>query len=372
MLMQGGTVGIVRKPEQRECHVEYPKSFSGIWSQIQLQRRADSLWNRKGRSVSRDSKWSVVITSYGVGHRIERAVQSIVDQTVDPVEFVVVDDASDDIETRRALDRIAGSVEIVRLPERQGVGVARNTGVRATTRPLVLCLDGDDWVDPAYLEMAQAVFEDRPEVGIVSAWVRFEGERTGEWRSDQVDILDFLASNLISSASTFRREASAAVGYYAEDLIGYEDWEHWIAIAAKNWKVHVIPEVLVHYDWRPGSLGRSSDKQARRLVQDIVSRHEYLFRENVGPVLGAMREQILRVEGEARSAWADLEAATLEIQKVWGLVGELGNTLEKQGYTIDTLIQELERTRQRVSELEGAGEEPNGQRDLISGSQEDQ
>ena len=295
-----------------------------------------------------------MITSYGVGRRVERAVNSILEQTLDNLEVVVVDDGSEDAETLESLDRLADTIPIERMTGRRGVGAARNRGLELTTNPYVLCLDGDDWVEPQYLEMAQGIFDTRPRAGIATAWVRLEGDRQGEWRPEDFALGDLMAANQICSASTFRRVASETVDFYAEVLGGYEDWEHWIAIVAEGWEARVIPEVLIHYEGRPGSQGRTADTRAQRLVEDIVSKHQGLFRENVGAVLGRKHCQVIALEAEAREAWKRGEAAETELQRVWGLVGELGEKLKLQGGAVDELDRELEGTRRMVRELREA------------------
>lgn len=351
------------------------------------------------------SSCTVVVTSYGVGERIERAVTSILEQTLAGNEVVVVDDASQDASTISSLARLPQDIPIHRIPERRGAAAARNLGLALTTQPYVLCLDGDDWVDPAYLERAREIFERHPDVGIVSAWVRFEGDRHGEWKPEPFELADLLAANRISAASIFRREASQARGHYDEALGGYEDWEHWIAIMAAGWQTAIIPEVMIHYEWRPDSLGRASDADARRITERIVARHRELYRDRIDAVFPKKHERAVALEAEAREAWErgrlaeeelqrawrlvedlrgrigsfrDLErelqrawqlvkelSSKLEgqagcyqdLQRTWQLVAELGQKLEMQQRAIEALNQELTRMRRRAGEIE-SGEAP--------------
>lgn len=304
--------------------------------------------------VAQTSPFSVVITSYGVGTRIERAVDSILNQTLKSLEVVVVDDGSNDAETLKSLDRLSNAIKIERMTGRRGAGAARNRGLALTSQPYVLCLDGDDWVEPRYLEMAQLMFEARPDVGVVSAWVRFEGDRQGEWRPREHEIEDLLAANQIPSTSAFRRCASEEVGSYADDLAGYHDWEHWIAIAANGWRTLIIPEILIHYELRPGSLGKVSNANARRLIESIHAKHEDLYRKFCGTVLASKHEQVIELEAEAREAWMRCEIAENELRRVWRIVDELGTKLESQGRGIRELVSELDRLRRCVCDLESA------------------
>ncbi len=266
--------------------------------------------------MSPDSDFSAVITSFGVGNRVERAVESIKNQTLPGIDLVVVDDASQDAETLQSLKELEPHVRIERLAEQRGVGNARNVGLALTNGPYVLCLDGDDWVEPRYLELAKTKFDSDPAVGIVSAWVRFEGQRQGEWRPEEFGLEDILATNQIQSASTFRRSASESVNSYNAELGGYEDWEHWISIVAAGWTTRVIAESLIHYEIRPDSLSRRSNRHARQLVEFIVGLHEGLYHSLMGPIFSAKVERAIFLEREIEKALERCEELEEEIASI--------------------------------------------------------
>jgi glycosyltransferase involved in cell wall biosynthesis len=304
------------------------------------------------------SKFSVVITSYGVGRRIERAVDSVLSQTCIGPELVIVDDASHDTETIESLKKLEGKVGIERFAERRGVAAARNRGLELTSKPYVVCLDGDDWIEDQYLELAQEIFDSQPKIGIVSAWVTFHGEQHGEWKPRAFSPEDLLASNRLHSATAFRRLASEEVGYYIKELQGYEDWEHWISITERGWENHIIPEFLLHYDRRSDGLGRTANHHARSIVEKIVAKHEDIYRQYLGQVLAIKHDGALALEKEIRAAWRQGENTGKELQRVWGIVGELGKKLEKQGADIGELMDELRESRKRVQDLEENAHSP--------------
>ena len=97
-----------------------------------------------------------VITSYNQGEMLREAVRSVYDQTLRPAGIIIVDDGSADEESIRILKEIetdAGAsvpVHVIRQ-EYRGVSAERNTGIRNTSSPMVLVLDGDDRLKPGYI-----------------------------------------------------------------------------------------------------------------------------------------------------------------------------------------------------------------------------
>lgn len=94
---------------------------------------------------------SVVIPCYLCSDSIERAVVSVIHQTLRPAEVVLVDDASPDGgKTVRELKRLASqysdkiSIRLIQLERNSGPGSARNRGWEVVTQPFIAFLDADD------------------------------------------------------------------------------------------------------------------------------------------------------------------------------------------------------------------------------------
>lgn len=99
---------------------------------------------------------SVVIPTYNRGHLIQRAIDSVLNQTFAPAEIIVVDDGSED-DTR---GRVAAYGERVRYlhQENGGSAAARHRGMLAATHDWVALLDSDDLWLPTHLErVAEAI-----------------------------------------------------------------------------------------------------------------------------------------------------------------------------------------------------------------------
>ena len=94
-----------------------------------------------------DARIAVVIPCYNDGDLVGETIDSISED--EPVELVVVDDASPDEHTREVLaDLASNGTRVVRHEQNRGLGAARTTGVRSTSAPYVFPLDSDDMAVP--------------------------------------------------------------------------------------------------------------------------------------------------------------------------------------------------------------------------------
>ena len=99
-------------------------------------------------------KISIVVPIYNISSYIEQCVQSIVNQTVQPFEVILVDDCSKD-DSGDICDNYAKKysfVQVVHKKMQGGLSSARNTGILSAKGDYVLFVDGDDWIDQKLLK----------------------------------------------------------------------------------------------------------------------------------------------------------------------------------------------------------------------------
>lgn len=116
-------------------------------------------------SVDDDPLVSVVITTYYRNEALSRAIDSVLNQSYDPVELVVVDDSGEGHAAPVAADR--ANVEYVALDENQGSNGARTAGVERAEGAYVHLLDDDDRMAESKLERQVAVARRNDDVGVV-------------------------------------------------------------------------------------------------------------------------------------------------------------------------------------------------------------
>lgn len=97
---------------------------------------------------------SIIVPVYGVERYIGKCIESILDQSFNDLELILVDDGSLD-DSGNICDGYAQKdcrVKVIHSPNR-GVSHARNLGIESAKGRFISFIDGDDWVDPDYLTL---------------------------------------------------------------------------------------------------------------------------------------------------------------------------------------------------------------------------
>lgn len=232
---------------------------------------------------------SVVIPFYNLGQYVEETVASVLASGYRPIEVLIVDDGSDDEASLAALRRIEQThnvaVRVLRT-ENGGLAAARNAGAAASKGEWLAFVDADDLVAPTFFERAVAVLRRLENVSYVTAWVRFFGAWEGAWPAWNVELPYLLAHNLLTAFTVLRRADFLAFGQNDPGFnFAFEDYDAWLAMAAHGCIGVSIPEVLVDYRLRPGSMTRRlNDTQTLHMLDQLATKHAELFRR-YGPEL---------------------------------------------------------------------------------------
>ena len=181
---------------------------------------------------------SVVIPSYNRAQYIAETIESVLAQTYNNIEVVVIDDGSKD-NTREVVEPYSPRVRYV-WQENSERGASRNHGLRLSKGEFLAFLDSDDLWLPNKLEEELRIFGEMPNVGVVYSdadLVDSEGRflktimRNG-YSGAVTDKL--LRDNFVTlSAHLIRRSLAVQVGGFREEreLSGSEDWEFWIRLS---------------------------------------------------------------------------------------------------------------------------------------------
>src|SRR2546428_12065850 len=126
-------------------------------------------------------KVAVIIPCYNRGRYLDEAVESVLAQTFEDFEILVVDDGSTEDETRRLLASYDKPRTRIVHSENRGLPAAKNLGLAHTTGPYVCMLDADDRLDPCLLEKSVAALDGDSPIAFESHWLGRFGDEEGGW-----------------------------------------------------------------------------------------------------------------------------------------------------------------------------------------------
>jgi len=145
---------------------------------------------------------SVVLPIYKVEPYIERCVRSLMEQTLQDVEFIFVDDASPDDSVnmaRRIVSRYHRNVRFVVHDTNKGLPSARNTGLRLATGDFIYHCDSDDWLEPEMLEkMVNAAERDHADFVYCDFFLSFTEKERSMSQPHFVEKFDALEKGLMT------------------------------------------------------------------------------------------------------------------------------------------------------------------------------
>ena len=221
---------------------------------------------------------SIIIPCYNYGRYVEEAIDSVLRQTFQRLEIIVVNDGSTDpgtVAVLRDLDK--AKTRVLHQPN-SGLPGARNRGIRQARGKYICCLDADDTIEPTYLEKAISLLEANPGVGFAYSWVRLFGDVQDVWYTEPFDLEALVRYNHVSVAAVYRRADWQQVGGYCSEMRhGYEDWEFWVRLAGQGLRGYLIPELLFNYRRHGRSMIDAAQEKHSELVSDIAGRNASLF-----------------------------------------------------------------------------------------------
>lgn len=178
---------------------------------------------------------SIVIPCYNQGNFIAETINSVLAQTYDHLEIIIVNDGSTDNSDEIIKEIIKENSQIIYLKTQNGgVSKARNIGIETASGKYILPLDADDLINPKYIDLAIAEFIKNPELIIVTAKGKFFGKEDGYWNLEEFSMKKMLHGNVIFCPSLFKKTDWKKIGGFDETMTHLEDWDFFIRLSAIN------------------------------------------------------------------------------------------------------------------------------------------
>ncbi|MEW6068859.1 MAG: glycosyltransferase [Nitrospirota bacterium] len=227
-------------------------------------------------------KVSVIIPCYNLGIYLDEAVDSVLAQTYQDYEIIIINDGSTDEFTNNLLKDYSKPKCTIYTTPNQGLPAARNYGIERSKGECICCLDADDKYHPEFLVKTMASLDGDKEhkYGFVTSYVQVFGEENYIWETAEYNPYRLAVDNRIHVASLFRKQCWEEVGGYSTNLSGYQDWDFWISIAAKGYEWKIIKEPLFYYRIRKNSMLKTSDKKRNALYNQIIENNKNFYKNN--------------------------------------------------------------------------------------------
>jgi glycosyltransferase involved in cell wall biosynthesis len=255
--------------------------------------------------IKKTSKISVIIPTYNRAHLIERSIISVLNQTYQNFEIIVVDDGSIDNteEIIKKLQRTDNRIRYIKLEKNIGAAAARNIGIKAAKEEYVAFQDSDDEWLPEKIEKQIRVLENAPpNTGIIySDMLRInENNETEYWHSPKITSgnlinekkLEYQVSGLGIQTSIIKKECFEKVGLFDEKFPRLIDLEFFIRLS-KKYRFEHITEPLVKYYSTVGistnvnSLITAQNLLIKKYNKEIIKNKKFLSKQyyNMGIAL---------------------------------------------------------------------------------------
>ena len=249
---------------------------------------------------------SVVIPTFNRPDLLERAVRSVLAQTMVNLEILVVNDAGAPVEDLLyRLDNGGGRIVSIRLAKNGGRGAVRNAALKIARGKYIAYLDDDDYYYPEHLEVLSGFLERSGEkVAYTDSLNAVQQKRNGVWETletklhysydfdyDHIFINNYIPTLCIMHA----RECLDKAGLFDETLLTQEDWDMWLRVSL-YYKFHHIARVTSEYTNRLGEVSQSRTDPQADFYATLCRIHEkYAHHLADKPALRARQEEYRRL-----------------------------------------------------------------------------
>lgn len=218
---------------------------------------------------------SIIIPIYNRLEYINEAIDSVLAQTYQNYEIVVVDDGSTS-NVKRVLEPYMNKIKYI-WQENKGLAVARNTGIKNSEGKYFAFLDDDDLFEPQKLEVQVPILENNPQVGFVySDYYIFETSNKKETRlslaagrdrpSSEFTKLFFVNPNVAINSVLIRRKCFEDVGLFDESLYQHEDGDMLLRIALQ-WQVKFLNYPSAKVRRHPNKMSQNRIEMCKAIIK---------------------------------------------------------------------------------------------------------
>lgn len=226
---------------------------------------------------------SIIMPTYNRGYIIEKAIQSVIEQTYQNWELIIVDDASTD-DTEYRIKKINDSrIVYVKNEENRGANYSRNRGCDLSRGDFLAFLDSDNfWTNDKLEKQINVLINCSDNVAFVFCRLKLFDKTEKIWPEQQINMEDLgriLRKRNVADTNTvlMRKSAFEKVGKFDEEMPRLQEWELFFrTIVVYQYDAIFLPDILGCGVLQPNSIGRNSRKLQDAIVLFLEKHMGYM------------------------------------------------------------------------------------------------
>lgn len=228
-----------------------------------------------------EADFSVIIPTFNRAQELSKAIVSIINQSSDNWNLIIVDDGSTD-NTKDKIQKhlITDKIKYV-YQQHSGVSVARNHGIKLTSSDYIIFLDSDDELYPDLIRDLTRLDYKKYDVIFWEVKKNF-GESTSIWKPRKLEkIYNGIRGSFLSGSVCYRKEILETAGGFDPNIKFGENFEMGMRIAQlPELKTIILPSVYLEYKINLGCRPNSEPNSKLESLQYLLKKHQKAYSED--------------------------------------------------------------------------------------------
>lgn len=218
---------------------------------------------------------SVIVPCYNQAQYLKEALDSVLGQTYNNWECIIVDDGSTD-NCKVISDLYINEDQRFKYiyQENAGLSSARNSGIKTCSGEFILPLDADDIIGRTYIQKGIEAFAFDSKIKLVYCKAEKFGLTNGCWNLKEYSFNELLTENIIFCSAIFRKSSYSETNGYDESMVnGHEDWDFLLQLLSSDDLVYRMDEVNFFYRIKGKSTIYTNENHEIHKRQYIYKKH---------------------------------------------------------------------------------------------------
>jgi glycosyltransferase involved in cell wall biosynthesis len=229
-----------------------------------------------------DIKITIGITAYKVGNYLQKALNSVINQSSNEWKGILVLDGENDNHTKKIYNNfVHPKFKKYSFTKNRGPFGTRTKAIELSDTEWYLQLDGDDYLPQKTIELLmKTIKKNLNSYYIYGNCLHFD-DSSSYIKKPSEDFEDLCFGPLFNAASPIKKDLYNILGGYTKKLFINADWDFWLKVYEKNIKGTRLNETIYARRNRNESVGNKFMNIRPRIIENIIKRHPVYFKNDI-------------------------------------------------------------------------------------------